>query len=113
MIRLTLADGRWLDLRPIYISDRLTMVELGERVNSGGIAGLEYLSDLAALVSAAIVEKSWEGSVLQMSQPALLQLVNQWMEATEAEAVPLASSGPSDSPSPASDSEEPTGSPSP
>jgi hypothetical protein len=111
MIRITLADGRWMDLRPMYISDRLALVDLNEQFKSEGNI-LEYLQSLGGIVAAALDSKSWKGALLEMSDADLMQVFSDWVKGTEEAAVPLASGATSPTPSPESSSAEPTASPS-
>ena len=55
MPRVTLSDGRWLDMRPMYVSDRLKVIDL----QAAAVAGpnqrfIDYLKDLAASLASVL-----------------------------------------------------------
>lgn len=107
MPRVTLSDGRWLELRPMWISDKLALVDL-----EADTAPLERLRCYGAIIEPAVESRSWDGSLLDMSEEQLLLLLRDWARGTQEEALPPETGTPSPEPSPNGDSEEPTASPS-
>jgi hypothetical protein len=110
MPRVTLSDGRSMEMRPIYVSDRLAIIELNERRqdSSAPITDIEYLKALAAIAEPAVIEKSWPGSLLEMPELELLALMFKWRKASEDDAVPPVSGASSRKRSPRRNSVEPT-----
>lgn len=109
MPRVTLSDGRWLELRPIYVSDRLAVIDLQAEVEANPDRSfvVDYLKALAAIVEGGTTAKSWDGSLLEMPEPELLTLMSKWRKASEDDAVPPASGTPSEGPSQSPESAAP------
>lgn len=101
MPRVTLSDGRWLDMRPIYISERRQFIELSRTAKND--AFVDYLEALVALVAPAVGGRSWDGPIDALTTKQLMTIVAEWHRLSEDDAVPPATGTPSpDSPSPES-----------
>jgi len=108
MPRVTLADGRTVELRPMYISDELAIVDIGEREFDGPRRRLDQVTAYAALLEAAVLERSWSGPFLDISEPDLGYLFGEWRRLSDEAVVPPVDGTPSPTPSPAPGSAEPT-----
>jgi hypothetical protein len=72
-----LVDGRWVVLRPMRGADIVAL--------SGDDAGAIFTR-----LAAAVIEKSWEGDVLEEEMPVLSELLKGWRAKSEENAVPPA-----------------------
>lgn len=100
MPRVTLSDGRTVDLRPMYISDELAIVDIADREFDGPRPRIDLLRAYAAVVEAAVTGRSWSGSFLEMSERDLTYLFGEWRRLSDEDAVPPAVGTPSPTPSP-------------
>lgn len=85
-LRVTLSDGRWLEMRPIWVSDRLAIIDLNRRVKK--MQAIDYLAEMAALVDRATEARSWDGTAGDMPEGHLLRIVTDWNKVSEDDAVP-------------------------
>ena len=88
MARVTLHDSRWVDLRPMWVSDKVAIVELDRDRDESAL--LDYMSRLAGILERGVLARSWEGSLLDMTEMALLGLVRDWAVITDQDALPEA-----------------------
>ena len=98
MNRITLADGRWLELRTMWVDDELFLDELGHagdelestEDNTGEKAQRYFalLRSVKARIDDATLEASWEGGAGQMTTGDLLGLIGRWRTETENTALP-------------------------
>lgn len=102
MARITLPDGRWLDMRTMTVNDELVMDDLGAAGSEaeatteddpkaaesayGRYMGL--LRQTKAILVAATTATSWGGDAGDMGRDAMFELVSQWRKAGEDAAVP-------------------------
>ena len=86
MATVTLSDGRTLSLRPMYISDKAKIVAVQERDEEA--QQLDILTEMASLIEPAVTAKSWEGSLLDMTEMQLLHLAREWARLTDEDALP-------------------------
>ena len=98
MARIDFPDGRWVELRPMYVDDELALDELAKAGDAVEAAGedrdeayrryIDLLRQTKAVIEDATTAKSWEGSVGRMSRDDLMGLLGQWRRVTEDDAVP-------------------------
>ena len=86
MAQVTLSDGRTLELRPMYISEKLKLVKMEE--DDSEERYLDVVTAVAAIIEPAVVSKSWEGSLLDMTDRQMLTLTREWSSVTEDDALP-------------------------
>jgi hypothetical protein len=102
MARITFPDGRWIDLRPMWVNDELAVEELGQAGSEadaaeGDEAQAAYqrytgmLRKVRGLLDGATIATSWDGDAGQMTRDDMLGLLGQWRNATEDDAVPPSS----------------------
>ena len=104
MARITLPDGRWLELRPMWLSERNALLALSDR--AGDMLYVDYYNTLAGIVGKGVEALSWEGSVADMAEERLAWLSKEWGRITDEDALPEANGTASEtsSPPPASES---------
>ena len=83
---VTLSDGRTVDLRPMYISEKLAIVKWQESDEESTY--LDVVQGMAAIIEPAVISKSWEGSFLDMTERQMLTLARDWAKVTEDDALP-------------------------
>lgn len=83
---VALADGRWLDLRPMYISELKAVIAWQERDEQGTF--IEQVDEIVALIEPAVRARSWDGSFEDMSPDELFKLIGRWRTVTEDDALP-------------------------
>jgi hypothetical protein len=96
MAHITLKDGRWIELRPMYVDDELAIYELAEagsamEAGDDEAAARRYfglLRDAKRLIDDATTAASWEGGAERLQRDDLLGLIAQWRTATEDDALP-------------------------
>jgi hypothetical protein len=110
MARIDLPDGRSLELRPMYISDKLAIVALD--AEDPPRAFLARMEAYAAILERAVTWRSWDGPLTDMTEQRLLAILREWAVLTEDDALPPASGTGSEMTSPAPDSAPVAGSPS-
>lgn len=98
MPRITLSDGRWVELRSMWISDKLRLIDLAAMQTTP----IERLRTYAEVMEPAVREKSWDGSLLDMSEQQFLTALRDWGQAAEDDALPPASGRSSSEQSPSS-----------
>ncbi len=86
MATVTLSDGRTLELRPMYISEKVRIIKLQEQDEEGTL--LDMVVGVADLIEPAVESKSWEGALLDMTEMQLLGLAREWTVITEDDALP-------------------------
>ena len=103
MARITFNDGRWIELRPMWVDDELAVEELGtagselegtgDDPDAATAAYQRYtalLRQVRALLDAATTATSWGGGAGQMTRDDMLGLIGQWRRASQDDAVPPA-----------------------
>jgi hypothetical protein len=108
---IDLPDGRALDLRPMYISDKRRLVDF--ETGSEGLRVLDLMEGYIAILEPAVLWKSWDGPLTDMTEIRLLNIVREWAVVTEDDALPPASGTDSETTSPAPSSALAEESPSP
>jgi hypothetical protein len=92
MPRIDLPDSRWLELtRPMYISDKQKIVDL--EALDGTL--LDRMNGYAEILGPAIGAKSWTGSITDMTELRLLNVLAEWAQFTEESVAPKAGGSPS------------------
>lgn len=104
MARIDLPDGRWVDVRPQYLSDVNRLVELGKRSDDPDFTVLDLINGYADIIRPAVLALSWDGDVTDMPEPRLAWLIRQWAVVTEDDALPPDSGTGGATPSPRPDS---------
>lgn len=89
MPRIDLPDGRWVELRPQYLSEKNRILELPAKVAEGRL--IDLLNGYADIIRPAVLALSWEGDITDMPELRLVELIRQWARITEDDAVPPAS----------------------
>ena len=89
MARITLNDGRWLDMRPMYISDKVRIVKLQERDDAAteSESYLDLVVEMAAVLEPGILETSWDGPITDITETQLTLIARDWASMTEDDAV--------------------------
>jgi len=90
MATITLSDGRTLDLRPMYISEKIRIVALNDKTDDDSPM-LDYVQELGSIIEPAIDPESWTGSVYDMTEMQLITLSVEWRTITDEDALPEAS----------------------
>ena len=85
MATVTLSDGRTLSLRPMYIREKRAIIDLQEATTDESPI-LDYTEALGAVIEPAVSD--FDGSIYDMTEMQLLQLINQWSTVTEDDAIP-------------------------
>lgn len=93
MARIDLPDGRWVDLRPQYLSDKNAIIALNARVEGENGRYIDLLNGYADIIRPAVEATSWGGDVAEMTERRLLWLLAEWARVTEEEAVGPPASG--------------------
>ena len=88
MATVTLSDGRTLELRPMYISEKLAIVKLQEQDDEQPY--IDIIVSMSKLIEPAVTAKSWDGPLLDMTELQLLKLARSWSMLTEEDAIPPA-----------------------
>ena len=89
MARITLSDGRWLDMRPMYISDKVRIVKLQERDETDDY--LDQVIEMAKIIEPGVGAKSWDGPVTDITDTQLVTIARDWAGITDEDALPEAS----------------------
>lgn len=96
MARIDFKDGRWIELRPMYVDDELAIYDLAdagsamEGSDDEGTARryFELLREAKTIIDGATLAASWEGGAGRLQRDDLLGLIAQWRVATEDDALP-------------------------
>lgn len=91
MARIDLPDGRWVDLRPQYLSDKNAIIALNERIEGDNGRYIDLVNGYADILRPAVLATSWGGDIAEMPERRLLVLLADWARLTEEDAVPPAS----------------------
>jgi len=75
--RVDLPDGRWLVMRPMSGNDLIALYK----------ADISFEVSLQRLAS-AVIEKSWDGDVLDLPWSTLRKLLREWRQVSEEVALP-------------------------
>lgn len=96
MARIDFKDGRWIELRPMYVDDELAIYDLAEA--GSAMEGTEdedaarryfgLLREAKRVIDGATTAASWEGGAGRLQRDDLLGLIAQWRTATEDDALP-------------------------
>ncbi len=96
MARIDFKDGRWIELRPMYVDDELAIYDLAEA--GSAMEGSEdedaarryfgLLREAKRVIDGATTAASWEGGAGRLQRDDLLGLIAQWRTATEDDALP-------------------------
>lgn len=100
MAKVTFSDGRWVELRPMYVDDELAVAELGDAgtaLESGEGADEEkarayfgLLRRVKTMLDDAVVRASWDGGMGRLTTSDMLGVIAQWRESSEDAALPPA-----------------------
>jgi hypothetical protein len=102
-VRITLDDGRWLDMRPMYISDMLAIQEAERRLSSKDGGERDVVAEFVAVCEAitpGVEARSWDGPITQMTPEQAMRLARLWGNATEDMVMPPLSGSASAKPQP-------------
>lgn len=88
MSRIDLPDGRWVDLRPMWLSEKNAIVAYEASIEGTKIPHLERVNAFAALLRPGITATSWDGDIADMPEMELLRIMFQWQTVTEDDALP-------------------------
>ncbi len=88
-LRIDLPDGRWVELRPMYLSDKNRILELEKREEEARY--LDMLNEYAAILRPAVTATSWDGDIADMPEIQLLRLIPEWGNKTAEDILPEAS----------------------
>lgn len=87
MARLTLPDGRWIEIRPQFIREQNAIRDLNDRTPPDTPI-LDYLNDLLVILRPAVTETSWDGDVDELTPKQALLVMREWPRVTEDDAFP-------------------------
>jgi hypothetical protein len=87
--RVQLPDGRWLQLRPMWLSDQLAIQQLQAEDDDGNVSDLQRMQRYADILGPAVKAKSdgW-ASLLDMTEERFLWVFQQWSKLTDEDALP-------------------------
>ncbi len=91
MARITLSDGRWLDMRPMYISDKVRILKVQERDEADTVTEAEYFDlviEMVGVIEPGVTAKSWDGPITDITDTQLVTIARDWASMTEDDALP-------------------------
>lgn len=91
MARIDLPDGRWVDLRPQWLSEKNRILALADEVEAAEGRYIDLVNGYAGILRPAVTALSWDGDVADMPEGRLLWLLAEWARVTEDDALPPAS----------------------
>ncbi len=87
MATVTLSDGRTLELRPMYIAEKIRIIKLQDDDDKETTL-LEAVVRIADIIEPAVKSKDWDGTLLDMTELDLYGLARSWASVTEDDALP-------------------------
>lgn len=107
IIRISLPDGRWLDMHRPNVNQQMAIMDLSEEDSPE--ANNARTRFYWGVLRESCEQTSWGGDIGDgLSLDDLPDIVTRWMAASENDAVPLGSASDSDTQSPQPQSEAPT-----
>ncbi len=88
MARIDLPDGRWVNLRPMWLSEKVAIVAYEEETEGKQTSYLERMTAYAALLRPGITETSWGGDIADMPETTMLNIMARWQTISEDDALP-------------------------
>jgi hypothetical protein len=86
--RIDLPDGRWVELRSMWLSDKNRIIDLEKREEEARY--LDMVNEYASILRPAVVALSWEGDISDMPELEMLRLIPEWGRLTTEDVLPEA-----------------------